>query len=540
MLKKYLGVLEKDWFWYRFEWQSRSAIHAHGVIKLKNDPGMIQLVTTVYAARQLQKMMEDDHELFSSKSEEEQEEIQQKIIEGYEAEKTVIRYVDFLTTTFNPRQNPGSPEDASVPDPHPCSKDISDILRDSAAMDGDYEEIVNCVQRHICRHNGYCRSKNDGKCRFNFPFDRQTETKLIFEKTGNSVKAKIVNKRNDEVMNVHNRTMLQFWRANVDFQIILDHHAAISYIAKYASKGEKAGTALQSIIKTTILKANSSDNTAKTLRSAIIKSIGNRDIGQGEASRILMSGHHCESSFQFTHVSLDLSVQKITKDREGNLTPEPTLLRMFGNRYEIDEQSPQYKILDHPNFLEFARHFKLVKGKLTAIPVNIVNKLIVVTFPNHRKCERHLPNYKLYCRSAFVKYADWTTQNIEEILNDDMIIEMWETFEANASEDIRRYFNTDNELQNRFKDVQYDLGEDEEDDNENLRTVSWQHASSMRPQNEVEGVPDTPTVNHTYDWHSNYKQYTRAQIEQAPQWISINRSDDEGPQGVRDLPNVQR
>ena len=29
------GTLDYDWIWHRYEWQSRTAIHAHGVVKLK-------------------------------------------------------------------------------------------------------------------------------------------------------------------------------------------------------------------------------------------------------------------------------------------------------------------------------------------------------------------------------------------------------------------------------------------------------------------------------------------------------------------------
>jgi hypothetical protein len=34
------GTLDYEWVWHRYEWQSRTAIHAHGVKRLKNDPGI--------------------------------------------------------------------------------------------------------------------------------------------------------------------------------------------------------------------------------------------------------------------------------------------------------------------------------------------------------------------------------------------------------------------------------------------------------------------------------------------------------------------
>lgn len=37
--------LDLKWMWYHFEWQSRTSIHAHGVVKLKHYP---DLLTKVY------------------------------------------------------------------------------------------------------------------------------------------------------------------------------------------------------------------------------------------------------------------------------------------------------------------------------------------------------------------------------------------------------------------------------------------------------------------------------------------------------------
>jgi hypothetical protein len=45
--------------WYRFEWQSRTAIHAHGVAKLKNDPGIADLVIKVYVGRLMAQNLAD-------------------------------------------------------------------------------------------------------------------------------------------------------------------------------------------------------------------------------------------------------------------------------------------------------------------------------------------------------------------------------------------------------------------------------------------------------------------------------------------------
>ena len=34
------GILDAEWYWYRFEYQAKGSIHGHGCAKLKNDPDM--------------------------------------------------------------------------------------------------------------------------------------------------------------------------------------------------------------------------------------------------------------------------------------------------------------------------------------------------------------------------------------------------------------------------------------------------------------------------------------------------------------------
>jgi hypothetical protein len=138
-----------------------------------------------------------------------------------------------MLSAVNTRSDLGNPFNAEVPVPLPCPTNVSLILNDGAAIDDFHESLANCVQRHVCRPDGYCKSK-DGKCRFHFSFDLANDSRKFFEKIGNtdSVRAKIVLKRNDELMNVHNRSMLGHWCANVDIQIILDHHAAMDYMVK--------------------------------------------------------------------------------------------------------------------------------------------------------------------------------------------------------------------------------------------------------------------------------------------------------------------
>lgn len=42
--------------------------------------------------------------------------------------------------------------------------------------------------------------------------------------------------------------MIQTWRANCDIQLIIDYHACVEYLAKYASKAEKMSAISKEIL----------------------------------------------------------------------------------------------------------------------------------------------------------------------------------------------------------------------------------------------------------------------------------------------------
>ena len=76
-------------------------------------------------------------------------------------------------------------------------------------MNKYYEEVANCVQRHVCRLRVIASQKSGSKYRFNYPFDEADESRIFFENIGTtgSVRAKVIPKRNDKYLNVHNRSM---------------------------------------------------------------------------------------------------------------------------------------------------------------------------------------------------------------------------------------------------------------------------------------------------------------------------------------------
>src|SRR5437763_15609753 len=72
-------------------------------------------------------------------------------------------------------------------------------------------------------------------CRFEYQKEKSNHT-LVCNNGHNQ--PELVTVRNDPLINLHNRLQLQEWWANVNLKPILNIHAILQYISKYASKSE--------------------------------------------------------------------------------------------------------------------------------------------------------------------------------------------------------------------------------------------------------------------------------------------------------------
>jgi hypothetical protein len=369
------NILDCEWRWHRFEWQSRTAIHAHGAARFSNDPGLIELTKVVYNSRlHIRRAV---GKVFTNI--EEIEQFEKKVDNGIQAEKLILSYVDTLITAMNTRIDNGGLQ-IGVPDPHPCGLRTTDI--EDSKLDNDYLDICNCCQRHVCRLEGYCKSKKcDNKCRFGYPFQIEPVSRIEFTETENSVRATVLCMRNDPFMNVHNRVICHTWRGNVDMQIILDHHAAVNYMVKYATKSEKAGTNYTQVMKDVIGRATEEENPQTKIRSIMLKSIaGKRDLGQCEVSRLLLSEPMYHSTFNYVNLSTDLFTKEVNINANANEDDDATkknIIDFYADRF--NNQRLQNALDDINNLMEFTRKFIVKKGEL-ALREN-PEKVVVIPFP---------------------------------------------------------------------------------------------------------------------------------------------------------------
>ena len=82
---------------------------------------------------------------------------------------------------------------------------------------------------------------------------------------------KVITKRNDPRLNNHQKTQLQGWRANCDIQVIIDHHACVEYLTKYAAKGEPRSSVLDAF--NGVIGSNNDLDSEKAVKKITIKTL---------------------------------------------------------------------------------------------------------------------------------------------------------------------------------------------------------------------------------------------------------------------------
>ena len=388
-------TLDAEWHWYRYEFQARGSIHCHGTAKLKSDPGLCTLTDIA-----LKGFLAEKHSTSVDN-----ESISMKIDEGKKASHIVCDYVDRLITTWNPF--PPHSEIWTKPHVHPCSRrhiDISDSDQDS-----DYIDLVNTVERHTNCSTRYCLKHEPNKaelvCRFKYPFSCTDNTKLKFEPVHTKdksieYKASIVTARNDPRLNNHQKIQLEGWRANCDMQVILDYHACVEYLCKYAAKGEPRSNTLKNAFRTVVGNLKTNTDPLKVMKKIMIKTLSERDFSAQETMHLLLSLKLHSSSFQVFPVNLDgtRSLKKNVKNPNSSCTND-SIMDKYSKRATFKNDFPLVMKL---NLAQFITNYKIVNGKL----VKQSSKIIPRFFPCYSLNPKGV-NYPLYCKHQLLKYKPW-------------------------------------------------------------------------------------------------------------------------------------
>ena len=500
------GALDADWHWYRFEYQSRGSPHAHGCAKLKNDEGICSLVQQAacgwLAEMKLKNSENLDHTM--------QEQLLIAIENGAKAKNNAIRYADWLVTTFN---CPIPDDNWSMPNPHPCAVQVNEILD----IDLDYQDLVNSVERHTRCSSAYCLRKTrdqEPKCRFDYPRDVQALSTLEFEQLNcGSVRAKLITKRNDPRINSHNRTMLQYWRANVDMQIIVDVEACARYMAKYAAKAEQKSKALDAIFKSCVNSITETGNSHKVLRSAMLRAVGERDFSSQETAHMLLSLPLYSCSYSFVAVSLHESQLIERNEQTGQLALQQSLIQQYADR----------EVAHDLNLCQFVTQYNIQKGKLCRRSTTV----IVRFFPKYSPSTDG-EHYGSYCKFQLLKYKPWQEQQSNAWDNgpesDKTYISAYNTFlQTETGKNLVPNFATD--LAQSSTCICNDENSDNDDDDDvSQQSIVQDDWILLCQLNSRYTASSSQDASDDYDWGQDARDLLPEQIKECVSWIKSHRT----------------
>jgi len=345
---------------------------AHGLTKLTNDPGLIEL-TKCALKGYLANIFKEKNE--SNLSRDAIILLDFDIEKGIDAERVVCEYVDNLLTTINPIE----PSLWSNPERHPCKRSFTSLSSDEN-YNHDYAEMVNSVQKHTCSSMYSLRKKrNDFICRFKYPFDKCAKTHIAFTKVNTKdgsekYRAEIVTARNDARLNRHQHVQLQGWRANCDISVVIDYHSCLEYLTKYASKPEKITSVVKDAFAHVSKTVTEDDfDSVRIVKKLMMRAVGLRDMSIQEVCHQVLKLKLYSSSFEVITVSLDGS--RKVENIDGELISKLSFLDTYASREEFSSDAE----IINCNFLQFHSNFFFKGGKI----IKRKKPVIVRTIPQY-------------------------------------------------------------------------------------------------------------------------------------------------------------
>ena len=486
--------LDAFWIWYRYEWQSRGAIHAHLLAKLKSDPGIATMSIEVFQGRKFLRELrayedthppniifdvnsipsipdshstefpDDEYQLnwkdLLLESYKREDFIPDKIIEyrrviarGEKCEKIIVTYRDYILSSINP--NTTLPLDASsdtrlpkeiFPDPHSATQChiCTDQLNYKVNYD-NYPKLAHQCYRHRCTLD-YCMRK--GKCRFRFPQKLRLVSTMFFKEFQSKISARFAPATNDRWINSHSPPATAAWGGMVDLQIIIDKESLIHYVAKYGTKVEVSSKGHMTIMQNVVRLGRENESSTKTmLRSAFIKTLGGRDKCKQEATHLAMSSSIVVCSHKFVDIRLNGMTRHVEIDHNGeqdqavtsyNILDAYALRLTRENWIESVCTDEIYDTLGTMTLQTFASKYHIfVKGNnRNKIGYHSGHDNRIVVFSPTYSSHTTSCNFHLYCYYWLMKYHPW--QDFPESLYNSAI---------------RGSFNTDILLEDKRNDI---------------------------------------------------------------------------------------
>ena len=419
---------------------------------MENDPGIIDLTLEALEGHKAQI---EQNGLMKNKSDWTDEDrthnqkLTKLIEKGKKSSKTVERYHDWLITTENMIGEEIMDRDGNMnwdrPQIHQCTKCFEDCVTVEQKKT-DYINLQCSCERHTYCKAGYCLKRrkitekklDNGEiqqlpentfeeyCRFDFPFDCRSETKLIFEPhelRDGSIRyvAKVKSKRNDRFMNTHDQWILQTWRANCDRQLLLDHQATIRYTTKYVGKSEKTSKQLLRALQKMVRFSEDSDTVTKTVNRVMNKCIGIRDMSKNEVCFFIAGYCHFDSSRTVKQVNL-------FENENGFVNFNRPVQNVYGKTFieKYMDRSPKYESM---NIDTYALKVDFKKGKEKHASKTVIKKRVCRFRPRYSANPQN-ESYPEYCRYNLIRFKSFRSKEelFTEESTDQELVQYWTDF----------------------------------------------------------------------------------------------------------------
>ena len=291
--------------------------------------------------------------------------------------------------------------------------------------------------------------------------------------------------------------------------MIVDVEACARYMAKYASKGEPRSQPLSSIFKSSVDRLVDESDARTALRSAMVRSVGERDFSAQETAHQLLSLPLVSCTFSFVTLSLD-GGRPLTKNlQSGEQVIHLSLLDHYATRSGLPDMNP----------MQFVSNYSVFRAEVQKRP----SPVIVRAFPQYSSNPRS-EQYGRYCKYQLLKYKPWSGNPSNSWGNgpdtDAACIEAYQAFLQlpSAAESIPHFAQ-------ELDRVQQHIAEDGSDSEDEEPTRSEEHDEWMLL---CQLSPHYATHYNSVNWAEAAQALPSHLLTECPTWVKSKRAEANG------------
>ena len=280
----------------------------------------------------------------------------------------------------------------------------------------------------------------------------------------------------------------------------------------HSSKGEKLSSVVRDAFVSVVRNenVNTPQQHGKTIKSLMMKALGQRDMSVQEVMHQILSLKFFSSSFNVITASLKGS-RKLSRENNDIIT-ELSTLDHYATRENFKNDYPGIMTL---NFLQFVSNYFVKNDALHKRH----NAVIVCTVPSYN-CNPKGHDYPLYCKYQLLKYKPWRQRqsnawdDLEE--NSDTYVSYWDSFlESEQGQTLVPNWGQEIDRILCYINALIQTDDFEENETPSGTREEWmllaELNTSQSSQEYMESLPDSV--------FTDSRNYTEEQIGNMPTWV---------------------